>query len=340
MKSNDWVADAVEAAARWLPAQGPINVFVHHNPLHTLEQLPFEAAVVQASQRLGCRAFLAEARYREAIASGRITESDLSEELQAELGERSDEMLVGELSRRELWWLLLRYGYQDTEGPALRWLLNETDVLEVFRKDVPRAPPSEERASEATRVRELWTACGQAVQRSENRPLPEVVRGGRHRDLLIALGGIDVDDWVHALLIPFVGAYLDQGLAQWPMNGRERGMHACFVQMYSRSVARCCGPWARELPRVVGEDLTAERDAKRSLEHSLRALGVPEGEWEEFLTAEALGAQGLGRHGAPAREAARSGPRTPSACKTHRLPGNALIAGPRGRCPRRSVPSA
>ena len=37
MSSDTWAAEAVRRAARWLPHQGPLEVFVHHNTLSELE---------------------------------------------------------------------------------------------------------------------------------------------------------------------------------------------------------------------------------------------------------------------------------------------------------------
>ena len=41
---------AIEHAAHLLPAQGPITVFIHHNSLHALEELPFTQAVKKAAR--------------------------------------------------------------------------------------------------------------------------------------------------------------------------------------------------------------------------------------------------------------------------------------------------
>ena len=41
----------IDRLAPLLPAQGPISTFIHHNPLHAFEQLPFEDAVEQLGPR-------------------------------------------------------------------------------------------------------------------------------------------------------------------------------------------------------------------------------------------------------------------------------------------------
>ena len=42
-------------AAEMLHEQGPISTFIHTNPLHGLEHLPFEQAVAEAKRLLGGR---------------------------------------------------------------------------------------------------------------------------------------------------------------------------------------------------------------------------------------------------------------------------------------------
>jgi len=76
--------DAIHHAAHLLPAQGPIGVFVHHNTLHAFQHLPFETAVLEASEIFGTQPYMAEADYRRDLTRGRIQEGDIDAVLAAE----------------------------------------------------------------------------------------------------------------------------------------------------------------------------------------------------------------------------------------------------------------
>src|SRR5687768_760015 len=64
--------EAIEHAAHYLPAQGPIQVFIHHNTLHAFEHLPFDEGVQRGAALFGCQPYLSEDRYHELIEQGRI----------------------------------------------------------------------------------------------------------------------------------------------------------------------------------------------------------------------------------------------------------------------------
>lgn len=69
--------EALEHAAHLLPAQGPIDTFIHHNTLHAFAHLPFDVALAQAGELFGSEPYLPEQDYRDAFARGRITVDDL-----------------------------------------------------------------------------------------------------------------------------------------------------------------------------------------------------------------------------------------------------------------------
>jgi hypothetical protein len=75
----------VEHAAHLLPSQGPITVFVHHNTLHSFEDLGFDKGVQAGARLFGCNAYLPENRYRQVLRSGRIRVEDLEAVLQEDV---------------------------------------------------------------------------------------------------------------------------------------------------------------------------------------------------------------------------------------------------------------
>ena len=157
------IQQALDRAARYLPTQGPIDVFVAQNILQGFEDEPFEEAVVHAARVYGTEPFLAESRYREELAVGRIRDADLVAVLEADLGPSGGELLAGgRVPLQTLLLELLRHPVRQEEDVAVRWTLTESDAVE--------------------------------------RPAT---------------------------------ADLDQGVAAWPMPGRERGFLVAIVDLYA-----------------------------------------------------------------------------------------------------------
>src|SRR5687767_1539990 len=61
----------------------PMRNFVHHNPLHGLEYLPFEEAVSRAQRLLDSKAYLSVEIFRDYFRSGRILPHHLDGALKA-----------------------------------------------------------------------------------------------------------------------------------------------------------------------------------------------------------------------------------------------------------------
>jgi len=63
---------AIEHIAHWLPTQGPIKDFIHHNTLHAVQHLPFHDGVAVAAKVFGAFSYLPLKDYQQRYQQGRI----------------------------------------------------------------------------------------------------------------------------------------------------------------------------------------------------------------------------------------------------------------------------
>jgi hypothetical protein len=63
---------AIENIAHWLPTQGPIKDFIHHNTLHAVQHYPFHEGVAVAAKIFGARSYLPLEDYQKLYTQGRI----------------------------------------------------------------------------------------------------------------------------------------------------------------------------------------------------------------------------------------------------------------------------
>ncbi|QEG01229.1 hypothetical protein Mal15_53050 [Stieleria maiorica] len=173
---------AIERATHFLPSQGPISIFVHHNTLHSFEDLPFEQAVIEGGRRYGCQPYWSEQRYRSELARGRITVDDLRQVLMDDLGEEADELIASFGTRYTLRLAMLQMTLHSAPDAELKWLLAESDLLSRFRTEV-----SSVRAEQMVGKTRSWVMRHRdlsgpvAARRSDNptrdtqTPLPELV---------------------------------------------------------------------------------------------------------------------------------------------------------------------
>jgi uncharacterized protein len=323
---------AVEHAAHLLPAQGPITSFVHHNTLHAFEEYSFVDAVRKAGRIFGCEPFMSEERYRDALAKGRISSADLRSVLDEDLAGRVDECVVPTCTHGQLRLAMLEHPLRTGPAAELLWCVAETDALRHMSENVSAAVRMrliaqtrrwvmrdlrngedgagswtdgllgadggasleswQEAQWEGLTLRMLWRICCNGVASA---PVNNAMANDpvRHRDLLLAVSGVDADLLVHDVLIPFCAAYLDQGLSHWSLPGREHGFFQAFIQLYRRPLGAAAA-WRRGLPAQIADIEKHGLTPLRSIHNSLDQLGVPPSEWEAYLAATVLALRGWG----------------------------------------------
>jgi len=132
---EDRLRRAVNHAAHLLPMQGPIGVFVHHNTLHAFQDLPFEQAVIEASQLFDTEPYMSEAAYRTELARGRIHLEDIDAVLDSE----PDALVFPRLSRRSLRRAMMTPGVREFDAATIMWRAEQGDLARDFRQAALRS---------------------------------------------------------------------------------------------------------------------------------------------------------------------------------------------------------
>ena len=183
----------VAHAAEILHAQGPISTFIHTNPLHSLEHLPFEQAVQEAERLLAGQGYLSNDEFRRLYRAGRITDDDLvtafaNHTLPLGPG-RISEVDGQRIEAQDIHRVHLLYGIESLDSSHLPWQVHHEKATRRFRKDVPpekQAAMLKKAATELRlsldRVGREWTLA-EWVQAHINLDLPGHLRNGLCHEL-------------------------------------------------------------------------------------------------------------------------------------------------------------
>lgn len=261
-----YLRQIVENAAHFLPIQGPIGVFIHHNTLHAFQHLPFEEAVVKAAELFGTQPYMREEQYREAFDRGRICLEDIDAVLKSEPNYPVFSYLDRSLLRRTM----LVPGVRPRHRATILWEMDEGKLLG---------------GEEDTK---LFTAC---LQRIDSRPIQKQSRDRTLRDILVEATGDDLDDIVHPFLIRVCSAYLDQGLAYWPMPDREMGFYGAIRSLWRQS-STILPPHLVLLPAELERQHRAGMTAEDAVADCLLRMQVDRGNWNQLITSELLALPG------------------------------------------------
>ena len=280
--SLEHLRHVVDHVAHFLPTQGPIGVFVHHNTLHSLQNKIFEDAVVEGANLFGAEPFLSEETYQTERGRGRILDEDIEDIIRRE---PDADILPGKLTRRQLRHAMLIPGVRRVNGINISWQIEEGDWLQDFRHDLPFSAAN---MLGADNPQALWNAC---MARVKPKPAPSPGLPKRPRDGVLAKFGIDMDLIIHPPLIRLTGAYLDQGIAYWPMPLRQEGLlkaaRRIMPQAFAIFPAHLGG-----VRKLFNDQESRNMDAEAVILDALEKLAVPPDQWESYITEELLPLRG------------------------------------------------
>ncbi len=251
------IRSMIYVAAEPIPFFWPMRSFIHHNPLHGLEQLPFQEAVAEGSRLFHGRAFLTRVQYQGYLRDGRIDAAHLAASIDTFVASRP--AIPGlDLAR----WLMA--------------LLTETDrpvALQTTLADV-----ADVRA----------TLAGEALSADKSLPPDSLAEGLRTHllgdrpvyEAVDALYGTEIGANLDELVVKSCLDFFDEGQSVWGMPGRERGFFTAWRDVARRNIRLFLR--GLHIKRILAVDKTPEG----VIEHVMNALGIPEAHWVGYFTRE------------------------------------------------------
>ncbi len=245
----------------------PMRTFVHHNPLHGLEDLHFEDAVRRGHQLLGGKGYLSNELFRDYVRSGRIRPHHIDAALKTLVHDKHVTLGARDISHCEVLRAHLLKGItapaEETLDAQINRRPDRTLIKALADHLTPALNPPAIRESLEAGVYEERTALGR-------------------RSTLAAWCdhtlGSQIMDQINGESIKWCEAFLDEGHATWPMPGREKGFYGAWKFLAEQEWSPCGIADSR---KKIARLPTSPEDAL--LEH-LAALGIPSEVWQDYLS--------------------------------------------------------
>lgn len=326
LRENGSLEAIIDDIAHYLPSQGPIKTFVHHNTLHHFEHLEFFEAIDAAAEVYGAQTALPETTYQRLFAEKRIAYADINRAL-GEYGFVGENWVLG-ISKRKIARSLVFSAPVPLTAETLRWRLLEKHYLDRFHEEVSLSKQKHIREIDSqtpehelrrwlsdydTLVKEWnqsWLIDLVSTEELAHNPASSWTNQDSLHLLWIAAiifardvlrrnpkygaghhphhQNTQVEELINPYLIKFTSTFLDAGLAHLTPTDRTHGLLEAFLaHMGTPSLARPA--WLRgDLSRFHGVSPHAV------IAEILRTKGIEGAKVREFLLQKVLILKGWG----------------------------------------------
>lgn len=295
-----------------LPSQAPLRDFVHHNTLHGFQHLAFPEALKSAHEITGAYGYLPAQKFREYYQQGRIEQADLEAVLAAdEALAAQDELLqvAGQsVPRMAVYLTALLHPVQAISPARLAWEVEENaaleqqqdlwqaclQALELQQHELRHAEELLQMAPE--QATQLFAHSVDAQQADIEQQLADDARQrllnlsrqvGKEitlRGLLLRLTGEDILQDIRPLLLRQLATWLDQGMAAWQPQDTEQGLYASWRRSSQDDLSHVL----EDIPDWVEYLHSLPDEPEAAIVTELQRLGIPEEDWDAYLTQLAL----------------------------------------------------
>ncbi|BFU94689.1 MAG: conserved protein of unknown function [Nitrospira sp.] len=256
----------VRLAGEVIAQYWPMRTFVHHNPLHSLEYLPFEETVRRGKQFMGGNGYLPGELYRHYVRSGRIRPEHLDEALGPLTQDAGVAIGARTVPHREVLRACLTEGLGSPAVEPLDSQLPDPSHVLIERL--------------ATRLESVLTYPD---LRTRIRAIVEADEAALGRWLTLSHWcddtlGTRIVRQINDQLIKWCEAFLDEGHATWAMPEREKGLYQAWKTIAAHEWSPC---GIADSGRKIAALPDHPEDA---LLESLDTLGIPSDLRQDYLS--------------------------------------------------------
>jgi len=182
----------------------PMRTFVHHNPLHGLEELHFDEAVQRAHQVLGGRGYLPNEAFRDYLRSGRIRGHHLDAALKPLAHDAQVSLGDGKLTHMDVLRAHLLQGISAPPADVLDAMIARREDRTVVHSLADHIAGGYTPGHLDAHVEAEWTSLGRSV----------TLAAWCDRTL-----GTQLTEQINREMIKWCEAFLDEEHAAWSMPG-------------------------------------------------------------------------------------------------------------------------
>jgi len=251
------IRSMIYVAAEPVPYFWPMRSFIHHNPLHGLEKLPFDAAVEKGGSLFHGQVFLPRSGYQDYLRQGKVDRSRLEHEITRFLADRP--------------------AVAGLDMPRLLMALLTKTASPVMRPTLLAGPADVQAALQGRAVHDASVPSEDGIKADLRRSLLEQRTVYESID---ALYGTDIGHSLDDLVIKSCLDFFDEGQSVWRMPNREQGFFPAWREVARRNIRL----FLRGLH--INEVLAHHETPEDIIHYVMTTLQVPEEQWIGFFTRE------------------------------------------------------
>ena len=249
------IRSMIYVASEQIPYFWPMRTFIHHNPLHGMEDLSFEQAVQEGRRLLHGRVFLRRPIYQSYLKQGKVDRDDLLSQVNRYVARR-DKLPGIDLQK----WLMAILTATEQKVIIKHKIANNEDIHAALKGHSVTGASSKDDVIPQLRHELLG-----------DRPVYDTVD---------ALYGTEIANELDELVIKSCLDFFDEGQSVWSMPGRKRGFFNAWRQVANRNIRLY-------LRGMDIRDILAREDTPEGvIAHVMNTLGIPQERWVHYFTRE------------------------------------------------------